>query len=142
MRLGKKGFTLIEILIVVVIIAVVLSVSIPFSMNLYKRYAASLDAERLLILVIQIQREAFLTGEEIYIKAVDGVLYANDKAWPILDKSDEKNQNPQLAAYVSMERPVMFFNNGTTNGGTIDIYAREIKYTVEITAPLGNIAMN
>jgi prepilin-type N-terminal cleavage/methylation domain-containing protein len=142
LRLGKRGFTLIEILIVVAIIAVVLAVAIPFSVNMYKRYAASLDAERLLVLVTQIQREAFLTGEEIYIKAVDGILYANGVPWPILDKSDEKNPNPPLCAYVSMEHPVMFFNNGTTSGGTIDVYARDIKYKVEILAPLGNISMN
>ncbi|MBF0459162.1 MAG: type II secretion system protein [Nitrospirae bacterium] len=141
MRL-KGGFTLIEILIVTAIIAVVMSVTIPFSIHMYKRYAASLDAERLLVLVTQIQREAFLTGDDIYIKAVDGILYANDAPWPILDKSNEKLPNPPLAAYVSMEHPVMFFNNGTTSGGNINVYVKDIQFTVEIFAPLGNISMN
>ncbi|MBF0568193.1 MAG: type II secretion system protein [Nitrospirae bacterium] len=138
----QKGFTLIELLIVMALIAAVLGVTIPFSINMYKRYAASLQAERLLVLVTQIQREAFLTGEEIFIKADDGILYANDKAWPLLDKSDEKKDNPPLAAYVSMEHPVMFFNNGTTSGGNIDVYVKDMKYTVAIAAPLGNISMN
>lgn len=120
----------------------VLAVAIPFSVNMYKRYAASLDAERLLVLVTQIQREAFLTGQDFYIKAVDGVLYANDVPWPIVDKSDEKTEKPPLAAYVSMEHPVMFFNNGTTSGGNIEVYVRDIKYTVKIFAPLGNISMS
>ncbi|KWT90988.1 type II secretion system protein [Candidatus Magnetominusculus xianensis] len=138
----QEGFTLIELLIVTALIAVVLAVAVPFSIHMYKRYASSLDAERLLILVTQIQREAFLTGQEIYIKAVDGILYANDVPWPIVDKSDEMNPNPPLSAYVSMERPVMFFNNGTTSGGNIDVYVKDIKFTVEIFAPLGNISMN
>ncbi|MBF0486612.1 MAG: type II secretion system protein [Nitrospirae bacterium] len=138
----QKGFTLIELLIVMALIAAVLGVTVPFSINMYKRYAASLQAERLLVLVTQIQREAFLTGEEIFIKADDGILYANDVAWPLLDKSDEKKDNPPLAAYVSMEHPVMFFNNGTTSGGNIDVYVKDMKYTVQIFAPLGNITMN
>ena len=55
----QKGFTLIEVLLVVAIIGIMLSVSLPVSFSMYNSYKSSLKAQEVMIFISKLKRESF-----------------------------------------------------------------------------------
>jgi prepilin-type N-terminal cleavage/methylation domain-containing protein len=127
--IGRKGFTLIEILIVVSIIGLMFSVSLPISYSMYKSYMASLKAEEVMIFISNLKRESFLYSEANVLSSKDGVMMINGK---------EKIFGDTI---IQIDPSIEFYRNGTTSGGTLKIYVGDQAYTLNVQTPLGGIIL-
>jgi prepilin-type N-terminal cleavage/methylation domain-containing protein len=125
----RKGFTLIEILIVVSIIGLMLSVSLPISYSMYQGYKASLKAEEVMIFISSLKRESFLYSEAKVLSSKDGVMIVNGKEKTFDDTS------------IQIDQPIEFYKNGTTSGGALKIFVGNQAYSLNIQAPFGNIIL-
>ena len=125
----EKGFTLIEILIVVSIIGLMLSVSLPISYSMYMSYKASLKAEEVMVFISSLKRESFLYSEAKVLSSKDGVMIVNGKEKTFDDTS------------IQIDQPIEFYRNGTTSGGTLKIFVGNQAYSLNIQAPFGNIIL-
>lgn len=128
-KINKKGFTLIEILIVVSIIGLMLSVSLPISYDMYRSYKASLKAEEVMVFISSLKRESFLYSEAKVLSSKDGVMIVNGKEKTFDDTS------------IQIDQPIEFYKNGTTSGGTLKIYVGDQAYTLNVQTPLGGIVL-
>ena len=126
-KMNKKGFTLIEILLVISIIGLMLSVTLPMSYSMYNSYKASLKAEEVMIFVSTLKRESFLYSEAKILSSKEGVMTVNGK---------EKTSNDIL---VHVDPPVEFYRNGTTSGGTVKINVGDQAYALNVRAPFGEL---
>ena len=126
----KRGFTLIEMLIVVAIVGILFSVVAPMSINMYRSYMASQTAEKMLIMLSQIRRHSFLYSEEYEIKCKKGKLYVNDKLVKLKDKIT-----------CTTDKPIVFYNNGTSSGGKMRLDVSGFYFTLKVKAPFGAISM-
>jgi general secretion pathway protein H len=125
----KKGFTLIEILIVISIIGLMLSVGLPISYDMYRSYKASLKAEKVMIFVSSLKRESFLYSEAKVLSSKDGVMIVNGKEKTFDDTS------------IQIDQPIEFYRNGTSSGGTLKISAGGQAYTLNVQTPLGGLIL-
>jgi prepilin-type N-terminal cleavage/methylation domain-containing protein len=128
-KMGKKGFTLIEILIVVSILGLMLSVSLPISYDMYKSYKASLKAEEVMVFLSGLRRESFLYSEAKVLSSKDGVISVNGKEEIFKD------------TVIRIDQPIEFYKNGTTSGGTLKIFVGNQAYSLNVQAPFGNIIL-
>ena len=112
-----KGFTLIEMLVVLAIVGLMLSVSLPVSYSMYQRYQASQKAEAVLVWVSAIRMDSFLYNKENVIDAQRGRL--------MLDGTEETRASA-VTAY--MDKPIKFSRNGTTSGGQIKIVVSDSNF--------------
>ena len=127
--INKKGFTLIEILIVLSIIGLMFSVALPISYSMYGSYKASLKAEKVMVYISSLKRESFLYSEAKVLSSKDGVMIVNGKEKTFDDTS------------IQIDQPIEFYRNGTTSGGTLKIYVGDQAYTLNVQAPLGGIIL-
>ena len=125
----KYGFTIIELIIVIFIIASVLGLVLPFSINMYNRYKASLEAEKVLTIMLTVQREAFLHGEAKEMTSKDGTLYINGLP------------EATITYPVTIKKPLMFFPNGTSQGGTVAVDVGGYGFEIVVEKPLGKISL-
>jgi prepilin-type N-terminal cleavage/methylation domain-containing protein len=128
-KTGPKGFTLIEILIVVSIIGLMLSVSLPISYSMYMSYKASLKAEEVMVFISSLKRESFLYSEAKVLSSKDGVMTVNGKEEIFKD------------TIIRIDQPIEFYKNGTTSGGALKIFVGNQAYSLNIQAPFGNIIL-
>jgi prepilin-type N-terminal cleavage/methylation domain-containing protein len=128
-KMGKKGFTLIEILIVVSIIGLMLSVSLPISYSMYRSYKASLKAEEVMVFISSLKRESFLYSEAKVLASKDGVMIVNGKEKTFDDTS------------IQIDQPIEFYRNGTTSGGALKINVGGEAYSLNVQAPFGNLIL-
>ena len=128
-KINRKGFTLIEILIVVSIIGLMLSVSLPVSYSMYNSYKASLKAEEVMIFISSLKRESFLYSEIKVLSSKDGVMTVNGKEETFGD------------VVIQIGHPIEFYKNGTTSGGTLKIFVGNQAYSLNVQAPFGNIIL-
>jgi len=128
-KIDRKGFTLIEILIVVSIIGLILSVSLPISYNMYMSYKASLKAEEVMVFISSLKRESFLYSEAKVLASKDGVITVDGKEKVFGD------------TIIQIDQSIEFYRNGTTSGGTVKIYVGDQAYTLNVQTPLGGIIL-
>jgi general secretion pathway protein H len=128
-KINNKGFTLIEILIVLSIIGLMFSVALPISYSMYGSYKASLKAEEVMVFISSLKRESFLYSEAKVLSSKDGVMIVNGKEKTFDDTS------------IQIDQPIEFYRNGTTSGGTLKIYVGDQAYTLNVQAPLGGIIL-
>jgi len=126
---NSKGFTLIEILLVVSIIGMIFSVTLPISYRMYESYKASLKAEEVMIFISSIRRESFLYSEAKVLSSKDGVMMVN---------SEEKIFDDTV---IQVDQPIEFYKNGTTSGGAVKIYVGEEAYSLNVQAPFGGLIL-
>ena len=127
--INKKGFTLIEILIVLSIIGLMFSVTLPISYSMYGSYKASLKVEKVMVFISSLKRESFLYSEAKVLSSKDGVMIVNGKEKTFDDTS------------IQTDQPIEFYRNGTTSGGTLKIYVGDQAYTLNVQTPLGGIIL-
>jgi len=127
--INKKGFTLIEILIVLSIIGLMFSVTLPISYSMYGSYKASLKVEKVMVFISSLKRESFLYSEAKVLSSKDGVMIVNGKEKTFDDTS------------IQIDQPIEFYRNGTTSGGTLKIYVGDQAYTLNVQTPLGGITL-
>lgn len=127
---NQKGFSLIELLIVVSIIGLMMTVVLPISTSMYARYKASLKAQEVMIAVADLRREAFLYSEKKIISASRHQLTVNGESRSFPD------------AQISVDTPITFYKNGTTSGGFISVRVGEHVFVVNVKAPLGDLKLD
>jgi len=125
----KKGFTFIEILMVISIIGLMLSVGFPISQRMVQSYKASLKAEEVMVFIATLKREAFLYSEAKVISSRDGIILVN---------GIEKVFQDTL---IQIEQPIQFYKNGTTSGGSLMISVHDQSYYLKIDSPLGHLLL-
>ena len=125
--MNKKGFTLIEVLLVISLIGFMLSVSLPISYSMYQSFKASLKAEEVMIFVSSLRRESFLYSEAKVLSSKEGVLMVN---------GNEKIFNDTL---VQIDLPIEFYKNGTTSGGALKIVVGGQAYSLNVQTPFGGL---
>lgn len=123
----KKGFTLIELLITLSIVATVLAIAIPVSYTTYKGYRESLEAQKVLMFFSSLRRESFLYNREKFIEAKNGSLK--------IDGAEKEFEG--ISIYI--EKPIIFYKNGTTSGGKIRLKMENSAFLIYIDAPSGNL---
>ena len=128
-KMNRKGFTLIEILLVMSLIGILLSVSLPISYSMYSSYKASLKAEEVMIFISGLRRESFLYSEAKSLSSKDGVMMVNSKEKVFAD------------TLIHIDRLIEFYKNGTTSGGTLRIKVGNQDYTLNVRAPFGDLSL-
>lgn len=128
--MNRRGFTLIEMLLVVTIIGMMFSVALPASYSMYMRYKASLKAENVLVLLSSLRMNSFLYGEERTVASRNGRITVDDV--------EPKGYGD---FFIRVEKPIRFFRTGTTTGGKIKIYIGDYAFSLNVEAPLGNMTL-
>lgn len=129
-KLAERGFSLIELLLVVSIIGMMFSVAIPVSFKMYSNYKASMKAQEIMVYTSGLRREAFLYSEKKILSSKDNVMTVNGI------KKDFENVQVQISS------PIEFYRNGTTAGGMIKIVVDDQMYQLNILAPVGDLALS
>ena len=127
--MDKKGFTLIEILLVISLIGLIFSVSLPVSYSMYNSYKASLKAEEVMIFIASLKRESFLYSEGKLLSSKDGMLTVNSEEKVFTDTS------------IRIDQPIEFYKNGTTSGGTVNIYVGSQAYALNVKPFFGDLTL-
>lgn len=123
----KNGFTLIEILIALTILALISSLVIPISYSIYDYYVETHEIEKIVFMISNIRRESFLYNRENVLYEKNNILYINEK--PV----------ENVSFRFKINSPILFFKNGTSSGGTINIFKDSAAYKIEIYSPFGEI---
>ncbi|MEO5355989.1 MAG: type II secretion system GspH family protein [Nitrospirae bacterium YQR-1] len=147
--MSQKGFTLVELLIVIVIIGMIFAVTLPVSVSMYNRHIASIEAEKVMLYMFKLQRDSFLDGEEKLVETDKGLITVNGVAHmfstdaPVNPSGPQpKQQSPEAQInFVYIPTPILFFTNGTTSGGVVMVYVKEFIFAVKIAPPYGEIRM-
>jgi len=125
----NKGFTVIELLIVVILLGMVLSVALPVSYGMYETYKVSLRAQEVMAYVSELRRNAFLYSERTLLSSQNGNITVNGA------KKKFSGIN------VHMSEPIVFFRNGTSSGGVIILNWGDVVQNLVIKAPLGDLSL-
>jgi prepilin-type N-terminal cleavage/methylation domain-containing protein len=123
----SRGFTLIEILLVISIIGLMFSVTLPISYDMYRSYKASLRAEEVMVFISSLKRESFLYNEMNVLSSKEGVMRVNG----------EEKLIPET--FIQVDFPIEFYKNGTTSGGILTLMINEQVYVLQVQAPLGKL---
>jgi len=124
-----KGFTLIEILIVMSILSLLFTVGLPISYRLYQSYQASLKAEEVMVFMATLKRDSFLYSEAKVVSSRDGIIIVNGKEKVLQD------------TLIQIDQPIEFYKNGTTSGGIIKIVVGDQAYSLNLQAPFGTLIL-
>jgi len=125
----KRGFTVIELLIVVILVGMVLSVALPVSYGMYATYNASLRAQEVMAYVSELRRDAFLYGKRKVLSSQDGNITVDGG----------KKIFSEIHVYLS--EPIVFFPNGTSSGGIIVLSVSNVVQHLVVKAPLGDLSL-
>ena len=126
----QKGFSLIELLIVVSIIGLMMTVTLPISFNMYARYKASLKAQEVMVAVADLRRESFLYSENKVISSASDKMTINGETKIFTDTR------------IRIDLPIQFYKNGTTSGGIINLIIGGYAFKLNVKAPLGDLSLD
>jgi len=128
-KLKNKGFTIIELLIVIILVGMVLSVALPVSYGMYETYKASLRAQEVMTYVSELRRNAFLYSERTVLSSQDGNMTVDG----------EKKKFREINVRIS--EPIVFFRNGTSSGGIIVLGVGDVVQNLVVKTPLGDLSL-
>jgi prepilin-type N-terminal cleavage/methylation domain-containing protein len=127
LRKEEKGFTLLELLVVMILIVLMFSLTLPISSDMVHRYKAAIRAQEVMVYVSGLRRDAFLYSQRHILDSRNSILTVDGKDIPFAD------------VLISVEEPIFFYRNGATSSGRIRIIAGEERYILYVTAPFGTL---
>jgi prepilin-type N-terminal cleavage/methylation domain-containing protein len=125
----KKGFTVVELLIVIILMGMILTVTLPVSYGMYATYNASLRAQEVMAYVSGLRRDAFLYSERKVLSSQDGNMTVDG----------EKKIFKEINVHIS--EPIIIFRNGTSSGGVIALNVGDVVQNLVIKSPLGDLSL-
>ncbi|HVO67147.1 MAG TPA: type II secretion system protein [Syntrophales bacterium] len=125
----KRGFTVIELLIVVILVGMVLSVALPVSYGMYATYNSSLRVQEVMAYVSELRRDAFLYSERKVISSQDG------------NMTVDGGKKIFGGINVHLSESIVFFPNGTSSGGIIVLSVDDVVQHLVVKAPLGDLSL-
>jgi prepilin-type N-terminal cleavage/methylation domain-containing protein len=125
----KKGFTVVELLIVIILVGMILTVTLPVSYGMYATYNASLRAQEVMAYVSELRRDAFLYSERKILSSQDGNMTVD---------GSKKIFN---GINISIPEPIIFFRNGTSSGGIIVLSVGDVVQNLVVKTPLGDLSL-
>jgi len=125
----QKGFTLIEILVVMVIITLMFSAALPISFDMVRRYKAAIRAQEVMMYVSGLRRDSFLYSEKHLLDSEEKALTVDGVVIPFAD------------VQITLEEPIFFYSNGTTSRGRIAMVVDGEHYLLNVTAPFGGLSL-
>lgn len=124
----NKGFTLLEIIVVISIIGLVFSVILPVSYDYYVGIRDSIKVYKLAFDISKLRRESFLYSKPHRFKLKDRKIFLNEE----LFRDDLE---------VEGEGEIIFYRNGTSNGGEIVVRTERYRYIIKIKNPDGEVSV-
>ena len=125
----ENGFTIIELLMVIVIMGFLFSTVLPISYNLYCSYKTSLSANEAMLFISGVRREAFVYSERKVVASQDSDLLVDGEKKAI------------KGVRVHIPNPIVFYPNGSSSGGVISLLIGEDNYKLEVRSPLGDLSL-
>lgn len=130
MRASSKGFTFMELLVVVMMVGLLLSIIVPFSQARYERYKGAVEAEKVLLFLSEMRRRAFLYGKEIEINSQEGALFTSEGDTLKIE-----------GGFIEVKKPFKFYSSGTTDGGVIFFHYGRSSWVIEIHPPFSELSL-
>lgn len=126
----KRGFTIIELLIVITLISLMLSYVAPVSYSIVKKYWAQEKALKFTRFLYDIRLKSFLYREPYEITTENGYLVINGKKYESL-----------YDCLAFTDGKIFFYENGTSSEGVINLVCDGIKFSVKVEKPYGKVML-
>ena len=126
----KKGFTVIELLIVIILLVMILTVGLPVSYGMYETYRAASLGQEVMAFVSDVRRQTFLHSERKVLSSRDEYLFVNEE------------KKPFKGVNIHIPKPIIFYPNGTSSGGAIELRINDINQRLTVQAPLGELSLD
>ncbi|ALG67931.2 prepilin-type N-terminal cleavage/methylation domain-containing protein [Beggiatoa leptomitoformis] len=122
-----SGFTLLELLVVLLLIGLLAGMTLPRLTNLYNTFQSASEREDILIQLNGLSYKAYQQGRIFVLTTFP----ASSPEKPI----DIPLVLPQ-GWRVTAEKPILFRENGACNGGIVSLsYQENLSYRAELTPP-------
>lgn len=120
---GGSGFTLLELLVVLVLMGLLASVVLPRMSLLYEKTMASFELEDIRLALARIPLQTYLSNSSYELKEL-----------PSLDKTLMPIQIPD-GWRVTAEHPIIYQSNGICLGGVVSAQYGNVQYQLVLNAP-------
>ena len=127
-KMNKKGFTLIEMLVVIAIIAVMVSIIIPTVMNSTNKAAAAANAANLRSLKAEITTAYLTNDSSVWTFNADGTVTCDNDHLPSFKGTDSKVADEFKATYTNAGVIEVRFENKT-----IEAWAKDAGNAPQVT---------
>lgn len=124
----RYGFTLIEILIVVLIIGFMFSIVFSVSYQSYKKYRTYYNITMVVAKLKEARKESFLYSDTKTVLSEKGQLYIDSK------------QIKVDGCFFNIDKEIIFTKSGS-EGGTVTAICSNHTYTIKILPPYGDIVL-
>lgn len=124
----KKGFTFIELIVVVMMVGMMFSAVFSVSYQTYKKYRYYHSLTNLVAKLKQARKESFLYSETKRVYSKDGAIFISDRKFEI------------DGCFLNIEGEIVFTKSGS-EGGIISCICDKYTYTIKITPPYGEVVL-
>lgn len=120
----SPGFTLIEVILVIILIAMIASMGVPFSMSLIEKHQEKK-------LVIEVAVEISRMRDATFANLTEGEIFL-DEGQLVFTLAGKEIKRFKFDQKVELENKIVFNQNGVCNGGVIVVHqSRAYKMIVE-----------
>jgi prepilin-type N-terminal cleavage/methylation domain-containing protein len=126
----KKGFTIIELLIVITLISLMLSYIAPVSYSIVKKYWAQEKALKFARFLYDVRLKSFLYRESYEITTENGYILVNGKKYDKL-----------YDCFAFTDKKIVFYENGTSSDGVVNLICDNVNFSVKVEKPYGRVIL-
>ena len=121
----RRGFTLLELLIVIAVMSLMAGLALPRTMAMYESFRRSVERDNIIILLAGLGRLAYSHGISFRLETV-----------PFPDDSPLKHLLDMPPGWtVTAKQPVLYRYNGICAGGRIILQDEEETFSIQLDPP-------